>query len=150
GDDPEKMHPEMAQATDTAIEKIKAIQKHARENNDSTRPIWPMIVFRAPKGWTGPKEWDGKPIENSFRAHQIPIPVDQGDMEHADKLVAWLKSYRPEELFDKNGALKPEIKATAPKGIQRMAANPITNGGLDPGPLKLPDWREYTLDNSQH
>ena len=150
GDDPEKMHPAMAKAIDEAVEKIKAIQKHARENNDPTRPIWPMIIFRAPKGWTGPKEWDGQPIENSFRAHQIPIPVDQNDMQHADKLVDWLESYKPEELFDENGALKPEIKATTPEGEHRMAANPITNGGIAPRPLKLPDWREYALDNSEH
>ena len=150
GDDPEKMHPAMAKAIDEAVEKIKAIQKHARENNDPTRPIWPMIIFRAPKGWTGPKEWDGQPIENSFRAHQIPIPVDQKDMQHADKLVDWLESYKPEELFDETGALKPEIKATTPEGEHRMAANPITNGGIAPRPLKLPDWREYALDNSEH
>lgn len=150
GDDPEKMHPVMAKAVDSAVENIKAIQKHARENNDATRPVWPMIIFRAPKGWTGPKEWDGQPIENSFRAHQIPIPVDQNDMQHADKLVDWLESYKPEELFDENGTLKPEIKATVPEGISRMAANPITNGGLNPRALKLPDWRKYTLDNSVH
>ncbi|GEL13558.1 xylulose-5-phosphate phosphoketolase [Lapidilactobacillus concavus DSM 17758] len=150
GDDPKKMHPVMEKAVDKAIESIKAIQKHARENNDPTRPVWPMIIFRAPKGWTGPKEWDGQPIENSFRAHQIPIPVDQNDMEHADRLVDWMKSYQPDELFDEKGALKPEIKATTPEGIHRMAANPITNGGLDPRPLKLPDWRKYALDNSEH
>ncbi|WP_125604998.1 phosphoketolase family protein [Lapidilactobacillus bayanensis] len=150
GDDPDKMHPAMAKAVDEAIEKIKAIQKHARENNDPTRPIWPMIILRAPKGWTGPKEWDGEPIENSFRAHQIPIPVDQNDMQHADKLVNWLESYKPEELFDETGALKPEIKATTPAGEHRMAANPITNGGINPRPLKLPDWRDYALDNSEH
>ncbi|KRM79593.1 xylulose-5-phosphate phosphoketolase [Lapidilactobacillus dextrinicus DSM 20335] len=150
GDDPDKMHPAMAKAMDEAIQKIKAIQKNARENNDTTRPIWPMIIFRAPKGWTGPKEWDGEPIENSFRAHQIPIPVDQNDMQHADKLVDWLESYKPEELFDETGALKPEIKATTPDGENRMASNPITNGGIDPRPLKLPDWRDYALDNSEH
>ncbi|WP_261805977.1 phosphoketolase family protein [Lapidilactobacillus luobeiensis] len=149
GDDPQKMHPAMAKAVDAAVEKIEAIQQQARENNDPTRPVWPMIVLRAPKGWTGPKEWDGKPIENSFRAHQIPIPVDQLDMEHVDHLVAWLKSYKPEELFDENGVLKPEIKAMAPKGIHRMAANPITNGGLAPRPMKMPNWRDYVLDNSE-
>lgn len=150
GDDPEKMHPAMAKALDEAIQKIQAIQKHARENNDPTRPIWPMIIFRAPKGWTGPESWDGEPIESSFRAHQIPIPVDQNDMQHADKLVDWLESYKPEELFDENGVLKPEIKATTPEGDSRMAANPITNGGIKPQPLKLPDWRQYALDNSEH
>lgn len=115
GEDPEKLHPELAQAMDEAIEEIKAIQKHARETGDDSLPTWPMIIFRAPKGWTGPKEWDGKPIEGSFRAHQIPIPVDQNDMEHADKLVAWLKSYRPEELFDESGKLKTEFAEIAPK-----------------------------------
>ena len=84
GDDPAEMHPKMAKALDQAIEKIKALQANARENNDQSLPVWPMIIFRAPKGWTGPKTWDGKPIENSFRAHQIPIPVDQNDMQHAD------------------------------------------------------------------
>lgn len=150
GEDPEKLHPELAQAMDEAIEKIKAIQKHARETGDDSLPTWPMIVFRAPKGWTGPKEWDGKPIEGSFRAHQIPIPVDQNDMEHADKLVAWLKSYRPEELFDESGKLKPEFAEIAPKGDKRMAANPHTNPGKLIRDLILPDFREFALENAEH
>lgn len=150
GEDPEKLHPELAQAMDEAIEEIKAIQKHARETGDDSLPTWPMIVFRAPKGWTGPKEWDGKPIEGSFRAHQIPIPVDQNDMEHADKLVAWLKSYRPEELFDECGKLKPEFAEIAPKGDKRMAANPHTNPGKLIRNLILPDFRDFALENAEH
>ncbi len=150
GTDPEKLHPELARAMDEAIEEIKAIQKHARETGDDSLPTWPMIIFRAPKGWTGPREWDGKPIEGSFRAHQIPIPVDQNDMEHADKLVAWLKSYRPEELFDENGRLKPEIAEIAPKGDKRMAANPHTNPGKLIRDLILPDFREFALENAEH
>lgn len=150
GEDPEKLHPELARAMDEAIEEIKAIQKHARETDDDSLPTWPMIIFRAPKGWTGPKEWDGKPIEGSFRAHQIPIPVDQNDMEHADKLVAWLKSYRPEELFDESGKLKPEFAEIAPKGDKRMAANPHTNPGKLIRDLILPDFREFALENAEH
>ncbi len=150
GADPEKLHPELAQAMDEAIEEIKAIQKHARETGDDSLPTWPMIIFRAPKGWTGPKEWDGKPIEGSFRAHQIPIPVDQNDMEHADKLVAWLKSYRPEELFDESGKLKTEFAEIAPKGDKRMAANPHTNPGKLIRNLILPDFREFALENAEH
>lgn len=150
GEDPEKLHPELARAMDEAIEEIRAIQKHARETGDDSLPTWPMIIFRAPKGWTGPKEWDGKPIEGSFRAHQIPIPVDQNDMEHADKLVAWLKSYRPEELFDESGKLKPEFAEIAPKGDKRMAANPHTNPGKLILDLILPDFREFALENAEH
>lgn len=150
GEDPEKLHPELARAMDEAIEEIKAIQKHARETGDDSLPTWPMIIFRAPKGWTGPKEWDGKPIEGSFRAHQIPIPVDQNDMEHADKLVAWLKSYRPEELFDESGKLKPKFAEIAPKGNKRMAANPHTNPGNLIRDLILPDFREFALENAEH
>lgn len=148
GDDPEKLHPLMAQALDQAIEEIKAIQANARQNNDASLPVWPMIIFRAPKGWTGPKTWDNVPIEKSFRAHQIPIPVDQNDMQHADALVAWLESYRPEELFDENGTLKAEIKAIAPKGDKRMAANPHTNPGKLIRDLVKPDFRNYAIDTT--
>lgn len=148
GDDPEKLHPLMAQALDQAIEEIKAIQANARQNNDASLPVWPMIIFRAPKGWTGPKTWDNVPIEKSFRAHQIPIPVDQNDMQHADALVAWLESYRPEKLFDENGTLKAEIKAIAPKGDKRMAANPHTNPGKLIRDLVKPDFRNYAVDTT--
>ncbi|MFD1392387.1 phosphoketolase [Lacticaseibacillus jixianensis] len=149
GDDPEKLNPEMAKAFDSAIEEIKRIQKHARETGDTTMPHWPVMIVRTPKGWTGPKNWDGAKIEGSFRAHQIPIPVSRDHMEHADALTAWLKSYKPEELFDDNGVLKPELKAMAPTGNKRMAANPITNMGYHTKPLVLPDYHDYALDNSE-
>ncbi len=145
----EKLNLEMAKAMDSGVEQILAIQKHARENNDPTLPNWPVIIFRSPKGWTGPKTWDGAVIEGTFRAHQIPIPVDQADMQHSDALVDWLKSYKPEELFDENGKLKPEIAAIAPKGDKRMAANPITNGGVKPHDLRLPDYRNYAVDTTK-
>lgn len=147
GTDPQKMHPETAKVMDEAIEKIKAIQTEARKHpaSEAKMPKWPVIIFRAPKGWTGPKNWDGEPIEGSFRAHQIPIPVDQNDMQHADKLVEWMESYKPDELFDENGKLKPEIAAITPKGQARMAMSPIVNGGVDPKPLDLPDYKNYAL-----
>lgn len=148
GNDPEQMHPAMAEALDTIIERIAAIQKNARENNDLTRPVWPMLIFRSPKGWTGPKEWDHVPNENSFRAHQVPIPVDQKNMQHAPALIDWLKSYRPEECFDDNGRLKPELAEILPKGDKRMGMNPVTNAGNLIKDLRLPDFRDYALDNS--
>lgn len=148
GDDPAKMHPQMAEAMDKAIEDIKAIQKNARENNDATLSQWPMIVFRAPKGWTGPKKWDGKPIQGSFRAHQIPLPVDEDHMEHKDALVEWMQSYHPEELFDENGKLKAEIAEILPTGEHRMALNEHTNPGKLIRDLILPDFRKYAVDTS--
>ncbi|SFR25154.1 MULTISPECIES: phosphoketolase [unclassified Paenibacillus] len=148
GENPDHMHPEMAKVLDTAIEKIEAIQKNARENNDLTRPAWPMIVFRSPKGWTGPKEWDNVPNENSFRAHQVPIPVDQKNMQHAPALLEWLNSYRPEELFDENGRLNSELAEILPTGDKRMGMNPAANAGNLIKDLKLPDFRNYALDNS--
>lgn len=148
GEDPDHMHPEMAKVLDTAIEKIEAIQKNARENNDLTRPAWPVLIFRSPKGWTGPKEWDGVPNTNSFRAHQVPIPVDQKNMQHAPALLEWLTSYRPEELFDENGRLKAEIAKILPTGDKRMGMNPVANAGKLIKDLKLPDFRNYALDNS--
>ncbi|QDY85082.1 phosphoketolase family protein [Paenibacillus polymyxa] len=148
GEDPNHMHPEMAKVLDTAIEKIEAIQKNARENNDLTRPAWPVIIFRSPKGWTGPKEWGGVPNTNSFRAHQVPIPVDQKNMQHAPALLEWLNSYRPEELFDENGRLKAEIAEILPTGDKRMGMNPVANAGNLIKDLKLPDFRNYALDNS--
>ncbi|MGR6129566.1 phosphoketolase family protein [Paenibacillus sp. SER-28] len=148
GENPDHMHPEMAKVLDTAIEKIEAIQKNARENNDLTRPAWPMIVFRSPKGWTGPKEWDNVPNENSFRAHQVPIPVDQKNMQHAPALLEWLNSYRPEELFDENGRLNPELAEILPTGDKRMGMNPAANAGNLIKDLILPDFRNYALDNS--
>ena len=141
-----QVHEEMAKLMDTVIEEIKAIQKHARENNDASLPHWPMIIFRVPKGWTGPKfDLDGNPVENSFRAHQIPIPVSQDNMEHKDMLTKWMKSYKPEELFNEDGSPKDIVLKNAVHGDQRMAMNPITNGGKDPKRLSLPDYRDYAL-----
>lgn len=138
------MHKLMAEALDSAIEEIKEIQKNARENNDSTRPIWPMIVLRTPKGWTGPKEVDGQKIVGSFRAHQVPITMEKP--EHLDLLKEWLLSYKPEELFDENGRLIPELEELTPDGDRRMGANPHANGGLLLRDLRMPDFREYAFD----
>lgn len=149
GNDPKKLNPEMAKAMDGAIESIQAIQKHARETGDTKEPRWPVLVVRTPKGWTGPKEWNAEPIEGSFRAHQIPIPVKQSDMSHADDLTKWLKSYHPEQQFTADGELVPELKALVPAKDKRMSANPITNGGIDSKPLVLPDYRKFALDNTK-
>lgn len=139
------MHRKMAEALDTAVEKIKAIQKDARENGNTERPIWPMIVLRTPKGWTGPKfDDDGNKIEDSFRAHQVPITMEKP--EHLEQLKEWLLSYKPDELFDENAQLIPELKALAPAGDARISANPHANGGLLLRDLRLPDFREYGVD----
>ena len=145
GDDPMTMHKLMAEAMDTAIEKIKAIQDHARKNNDPERPKWPMIVLRTPKGWTGPKFVDGQQIEGSFRAHQVPISMEN-PKEHLPLLQKWLESYRPQELFDENGRLIPELAELAPKGNARLGANPHANGGLLLKDLRLPDFRSYGIE----
>ena len=147
GDDAGKLHPEMAEKLDEAIEKIQMIQKSARDNQETklAMPTWPVFILRTPKGWTGPKFWDNKPVEGSFRSHQIPIPVEQNDMEDSEALVDWLKSYRPEELFDEKGKLKEDIKAIAPKYENRMSAHPITNGGINSKPLDVLDWKEYAV-----
>lgn len=144
GDDPMTMHKTMAQTMDTVIEEIKAIQKNARDNNDPERPIWPMIVLRTPKGWTGPKIVDGKQIEGSFRAHQVPITMEEEG--HLALLKEWLESYHPEELFDENGRLIPELQELAPKGNARLGANPHANGGLLLKDLRLPDFRTYGIE----
>lgn len=151
GNDPEKLNPVMAEKMDQAIEKIKSIQKEARLKTatDVVMQKWPVLIVRTPKGWTGPEEWDGEPIEGTFRAHQVPIPVDQEHMDHADALLRWLKSYEPEKLFDAQGRILEEIREIAPTGDQRMAKNPITNGGIDPKPLIMPDWKKYTLQFEQ-
>lgn len=147
---PDKVHPLMAKILDHIIEEIKDIQKEARKDKaeNAKMPHWPMLIMRTQKGWTGPKIWDDEKIEGTFRAHQVPIPVDAEHMEHIDALVDWLKSYHPEELFDKNGTLKPELKELVPKGDRRMAKNPITNGGLDPKPLKMNGWEQHAIDTS--
>lgn len=150
GTDPKAVHLEMAKILDEAIAIIKDIQKKARAGKaeDTVMPQWPVIICRTPKGWTGPKAWDGEPIEGGFRAHQVPIPVDAHHMDHIEALVDWLKSYRPEELFDENGTIKDEIREISPKGNRRMSTNPITNGGIDPKPLKITDWRQHAIDTT--
>ncbi|NGZ76478.1 phosphoketolase family protein [Saccharibacillus sp. VR-M41] len=149
GEDPDKMHPLMAEQLDAVIERISSIQRGARENNEAYRPLWPMLIFRTPKGWTGPKQWDGVPNEGSFRAHQVPIPVDQNHMEHAPALLDWLNSYRPEECFEEDGRLKAELAEILPRGDRRMGMNPVTNAGHLIKDLKLPNFRDYALDNSK-
>lgn len=148
GDDPMTMHKRMAETMDKVFEEILAIQKHAREANDPSRPKWPMIILRTPKGWTGPKIVDGKHIEGNFRAHQVPI--DMSRPEHLQLLEQWLLSYRPEELFDENGTLKPEIRSLAPAGDQRIGANPNGNGGRLLHDLILPDFRDYGVQVTHH
>lgn len=145
GDDPIYMHQKMAEVMDRAIAQIQDIQKRARENGDTTRPRWPMIVLRSPKGWTGPKEVDGKKNEGNFRSHQVPLPIDEHHQENLAKLEEWMKSYNPEELFNENGTLKPELAELAPKGKRRMGANPHANGGTLLRELHLPDFRSYAV-----
>ncbi len=144
GDEPLSMHEKMAEALDACIEEIHTIQEEARTGAKTGRPIWPMIVLRTPKGWTGPKEVDGKRVEGSFRAHQVPIAMDRP--EHLEQLETWLKSYHPEELFDENGTPVPELQALAPKGARRMGANPHANGGKLLRDLRMPDFRNYAID----
>ena len=144
GDDPMTMHRKMAETMDTVIEEIKAIQKQARETGDAERPKWPMSVLRTPKGWTGPKVVDGQKIEGSFRAHQVPISMENPE-EHLKLLNDWLRSYHPEELFDEKGRLIPELAELAPKGNARLGANPHANGGLLLKDLRLPDFRTYGI-----
>ncbi|WP_294486295.1 phosphoketolase [uncultured Ruminococcus sp.] len=144
GSDPMEMHRKMAETLDTVIEEIKTIQKDARVGGKTERPIWPMIVFRSPKGWTGPKWVDGNEIEGTFRAHQVPMDMSQP--EHMAQLEKWLKSYHPEKLFDESGRLIPELEELAPTGIRRMGANPHANGGLLLRDLRLPDFRDYGIE----
>ena len=143
GDEPETMHQLMAGTLDVVIEEIKKIQDNARKNKVATRPRWPMIVFNSPKGWTGPKEVDGVPNEGTFRAHQIPVLVDSEHPHHLQLLENWMKSYKPEELFDSKGSLLPELAELAPTGNRRMGANPHANGGLLLQDLIMPDFRDY-------
>src|SRR5258708_1027058 len=138
------MHQRMAAALDEAVDRIVAIQTAARRDGFSVRPRWPLVVLRTPKGWTGPKFVDGKPTEGTFRSHQVPM----GDMNHPGHvkiLEKWMKSYRPQELFDKTGKLRPELSELAPKGARRMSANPNANGGLLLRDLCMPDFRDYAV-----
>jgi xylulose-5-phosphate/fructose-6-phosphate phosphoketolase len=143
GSDPETMHQLMAATLDEVIEEIAAIQRRAREDGEQTRPRWPMIVLRTPKGWTGPKIVDGLPAEGSFRSHQVPLSEVRTNPEHRAQLEAWMRSYVPEELFDDVGALREELAALAPEGTRRMGANPHANGGLLLRDLELPDFCDY-------
>jgi len=145
GDDPDYMHQLMAAKLDEAIQEIKRIQSNARDNNDSTRPRWPMIVLNSPKGWTGPKEIDGHKVEGNFRSHQVPLAVDKAHPENVAVLEKWLRSYKPQELFDENGRLLPEITALIPEDNKRMGANTHANGGNLLQELHLPDFREYEV-----
>lgn len=145
GHDPEKMHQLMASALETAITEIKRFQKEARESGVANRPRWPMIVLRSPKGWTGPKIVDGLKNEGTFRSHQVPILVDAAHPEHLKQLESWMKSYKPEELFDDGGTLLASIAELAPLGSRRMGANAHTNGGGLLRDLKMPDYREHAV-----
>ena len=145
GDDPFLMHEQMAKVMDEVIKRIMKIQESARSDGNTKRPFWPMIVLRTPKGWTGPKEIDGKQIEGSFRAHQIPIEVTKKDRESLKRLNDWLLSYHPEELFAQNGVLKEKYRSLAPIGFSRMSANPVSNGGKILKDLELPNIEKFAL-----
>src|ERR687885_702091 len=146
GSDPETMHQLMAATLDTAIGEIKAIQEKARTQGYSGRPQWPMIVMKTPKGWTGPKDVDGKKTEDYWRSHQVPLSEMASKPGHVQLLEDWMKSYKPEELFDENGKLIPELAELAPKGARRMGANPHANGGLLLRDLKMPKFEDFAVD----
>jgi xylulose-5-phosphate/fructose-6-phosphate phosphoketolase len=146
GSDPATMHAQMAETLETTIGEIRAIQAAARESHATVRPRWPMIVLRSPKGWTGPKEFKGHKVEAFWRAHQVPFSDVRESPASLDLLENWMRSYRPEELFDQNGRLVPELKQLAPRGARRMSANPHANGGLLRKDLRLPDFRKYAVD----
>jgi len=146
GDDPEAMHRLMAETLDAVVGQIRSIQRDARSADDPTRPRWPMIVLATPKGWTGPETVDGIQVEGTYRAHQVPLTDPIKKPEHLRQLDAWLRSYRPEELFDEAGRLVPEVQELAPEGARRMGANPVANGGLLLRDLRLPDFRAYAID----
>jgi xylulose-5-phosphate/fructose-6-phosphate phosphoketolase len=146
GSDPASMHQQMAATLDDVVEAIGEIQRHAREQGELGRPRWPMIVLRTPKGWTGPKEVDGLPAEGSFRSHQVPLADLASKPEHLAQLEAWMRSYKPEELFDADGSLRAELTALAPAGERRMGANPHANGGLLLRDLEMPDFRDYAVE----
>jgi xylulose-5-phosphate/fructose-6-phosphate phosphoketolase len=145
GDDPAAMHRLMAATLDAAIDEIGEIQHKARATADATRPRWPMIVLVSPKGWTGPKSVDGLPVEGTYRAHQVPLADPGRNPEHLAMLESWMRSYRPEELFDGAGRLRPDLAELAPKGNRRMGSNPHANGGVLLRDLRLPDFREYAV-----
>jgi xylulose-5-phosphate/fructose-6-phosphate phosphoketolase len=145
GDDPRTMHRLMADALDRALDVIRDVQTRARASGKAERPRWPMIVLVSPKGWTGPKTVDGKPVEGTWRAHQVPLDKIRENPEHLRLLEDWMRSYRPGELFDERGRLGPELRALAPKGEKRMGANPHANGGALLVDLDLPAWASYAV-----
>ena len=147
GSEPMEMHAKMAEVVDQCVAEIKEIQRKAREEGVTERPLWPMIILETPKGWTGPKEVDGKVIEGTFRAHQVPISMEKE--EHLAQLEAWLRSYRPEELFGDDYRLIPELRELAPEGDARMSANPHTNGGKLLRDLRVPDFKDYAVEVPQ-
>jgi xylulose-5-phosphate/fructose-6-phosphate phosphoketolase len=146
GDEPARVHQALAATLDAVLDEIAAIQKAARVSKQKGRPIWPMIVLRTPKGWTGPKKVDGQQVEGTWRAHQVPIAEARSNDEHRKLLEAWMRSYKPNELFDAKGKLLPELAALAPKGERRMGANPHANGGLLLRELIMPDFRDYAVE----
>ena len=146
GSDPSYMHARMAEVLDEVISDIKHIQSQAREHGNTMRPRWPMIILRSPKGWTGPKEIDGKPNEDSFRSHQVPYAVDDNHTENVARIEQWLRNYRPEELFGEDGRLLPELAELAPTGRRRMGANQHANGGKLLRELTMPNFRDYAVD----
>jgi xylulose-5-phosphate/fructose-6-phosphate phosphoketolase len=150
GDDPAKVHRAMAEAMDKALDEIAEIQRAARAGRSNggavARPRWPMIVLRTPKGWTGPKQVDGEPVEGTWRSHQVPMGDVRGNRDHLKLLESWMRSYKPDELFDERGVVRAEIAALAPKGNRRMSANPHANGGELLRALRLPDFRDYAVD----
>ena len=146
GRDPEKVHQRMAHILEAVIQEIRTIQQDARSGRTSGRPTWPMIVLRTPKGWTGPKVVDGKPVEGTWRAHQVPVTDFASHPDHLKILEDWMKSYRPEELFDANGQFAAQLAQLAPKGDRRMGANPYANGGLLLKDLVMPDFKNYAVD----
>jgi len=145
GDDPTEMHQKAAVVFDTMLNRIAAIQKDARTNGSTARPAWPMLILRTPKGWTGPKFVDGKPVEGTWRAHQVPLDGVRTNPGHLHQLEEWMRSYKPEELFDAKGKFKEELACIAPKGRQRMGMNPHANGGLLLQPLVVPNFRDFAI-----
>lgn len=145
GDDPREMHQHMAATVDACLQQIRAIQEHARKTGTTDRPRWPMIILRSPKGWTGPKAVDGHKVEDFWRAHQVPVGEVQSNPDHLRIVEQWMRSYRPQELFDAHGTLAPELSALAPRGERRMSANPHANGGKLRKPLDLPNFADYAV-----
>jgi xylulose-5-phosphate/fructose-6-phosphate phosphoketolase len=145
GHEPDVMHPLMAATLDAVVAEIHEIQRKARVQGETDRPIWPLIILRSPKGWTGPRVVDGKPVENTWRSHQVPLSELATKPGHIKLLEEWMKSYKPEELFDATGKLIPELAELAPTGTRRMGANPIANGGLLLKDLAMPDFRDYQV-----